>query len=196
MTSAVRSRRDSVLLSGAVWGPGLFFLGWVIGGLLYPGSTLAETHISTLAAVGAPSRLVVVVGQVAMAAGLALAAFPARAILGLGASYAMGLVALCLAVIIVTPDGSVPDRGFVHGGFAILLYAALVAVGGLAGRQLRNRGLEVAGTLAFGVAIATAIFLWLSLGDTASGLLQRLGITTTTAWLTMVALRGRPIPDR
>ena len=131
-----------------------------------------------------------------MAAGLALAALPARSMLGLGASAGMGLAALCLAVVIVTPDGSVPDQGFVHAGFALLFYAALVALGVLAGRHLFNRGLKVAGTLAVAVAIATAIFFWLSLGDTASGLFQRLGITTTSAWLTVVALRGRPIPDR
>ena len=190
MTSAARSRRDTIFLSGAVLGPGFFFVSWVIGGLLYPGSTLERTHISTLAAIGAPSRLIMVVGQVAMAAGLALAALPARSVLGLGASAGMGLAAVSLAVIIVTPDGSVPELGLLHGGFAILLYAALVAIGGLAGRHLRNQGRQVAGIVALGAATATGIFLWLSLGDTASGLFQRLGITATSAWLIAVVVRS------
>lgn len=106
------------------------------------------------------------------------------------------MAAISLAVIIATPDGSVPDRGFIHGGFAILLYASLVAVVGLSASHLLRGGFRVAGFLALGVAITTAIFLWLSLGDTASGLFQRLGLTTTSLWLMVVALRGGPVPAR
>ena len=196
MAPIVRARRDAFLLTGAIWGPGLFIIGWLVGGLQYPGATLANTHISTLAAVDAPSRPVMLVGQIAMAAGFAASAFPLRSILGMGAAYALGLSAISLAVIIVTPDGSVPDQGFVHGGFAILLYASLVWVGTLAGRHLRNGGFMFAGLVAIGVAIATAVFLWLSLGETASGLYQRLGITTTSVWLMAVALRARGYPAR
>jgi hypothetical protein len=196
MSPSVRSNRTAILLTGAIWGPGLFILGWLIGGFLHPSATLVNTHISTLAAVNAPSRVVMTIGQIAMAAGLAASAFPLRSILGLGAAYGLGLAAISLAVIIVTPDGSVPDRGFVHGGFAILLYASLVAVGGLASRHLRSGGFRVAGLLAIGVAIASAVFLWLSLGETTPGLYQRLGITTTSVWLMAVALRGAAVPAR
>ncbi|MES2208869.1 MAG: DUF998 domain-containing protein [Chloroflexota bacterium] len=196
MSSSVRSNRDAILLTGAIWGPGLFIIGWLIGGFLYPGATLANTHISSLAAVNAPSRLVMTIGQVAMAAGIAASAFPLRSILGLGAAYGLGLAAISLAAIIATPDGSVPDQGFVHGGFAVLFYAALISVGGLAARHLRSGGFKVAGILAIVVALATAVFLWSSLGETASGLYQRLGITTTSVWLMAVALRRGPVPNR
>ncbi len=81
-------------------------------------------------------------------------------------------------------------------GFAIILYTSLVFVGGLAGRHLLSAGFRMASYAAFGIALATAIFLWLSLGDSASGLYQRLGITTPTVWLMAVALRGGPVPVR
>lgn len=191
-----RSSRDAVLLTGAIWGPALFLLAWLIGGLLYPGLSPVTAHISALAAVGAPSRLVMTAGQVAMAGGLAMATVPLRRVLGLGAAYCLALAAISLGVIVLTPDGSVPDRGLVHGGFAILLYASLALLGGLAGRHLLLAGARTAGFLAVGEGLAVGIFLWLSLGDTASGLFQRLGFTTASAWLVGVALRRVPVPGR
>ncbi|HLF60020.1 MAG TPA: DUF998 domain-containing protein, partial [Acidimicrobiia bacterium] len=77
--------RDRRLAAGAIWGPALFILGWVVSGFMIDGYSPMQDHISSLAGVSAPSRLVMNLGFAAFVAGVGSAAWPLRKVIGNGA---------------------------------------------------------------------------------------------------------------
>lgn len=70
----LRIQRDRWLVAGAIWGPGLFIVAWVLGGLLVVGYSPLENHISDLAAVDAPTRVMMTVGLAAFGVGVGTSA--------------------------------------------------------------------------------------------------------------------------
>ncbi len=184
----VITRRDRWMAAGAIWGPGLFILAWVVGGFMVAGYSPVEDHISALAGVDAASRFVMNFGFVAYVLGVGSAAWPLRKVIGNGASVVLFLNALLVLGVLLTPDGLSPDADFLHGGFSILIYLTLSLVGPLAALTLRRRGLIGWAIASLAVGAITSLSLWISLGETNSGLFQRIGLTTTDLWLMAVGV--------
>jgi Na+/citrate or Na+/malate symporter len=184
----VITRRDRRLAAGAIWGPGLFILAWVVGGFMVDGYSAIDDHISSLAGVTAPSRTVMNLGFVAYIAGVGSAAWPLRKAIGNGASVALFLNALLAFGVLFTPEGLSSTADFLHGGFASLLYLSLAFVGPLAALTFRRRDLIVWAIVSMVVGAITAMSLWLSLGEVRSGLFQRIGLTATDLWLMVVGI--------
>lgn len=184
--SMLGKRSDRWLAAGAIWGPGLFITAWVVSGFMIDGYSPIEDHISSLAGVTAPSRLVMNIGFAAFVAGVGTAAWPLRKVIGNGAAIALGINALLVLGVMLTPDGLSPTADFLHGGFAFLIYLSLALVGPLAALTFRRRGMTYWAIVSLVVGTVTAVSLWVSLGETRSGLFQRMGLTTTDLWLMAV----------
>ncbi|HEY6627395.1 MAG TPA: DUF998 domain-containing protein [Acidimicrobiia bacterium] len=190
---------DRWLVAGAIWGPGLFILAWVVGGFMMDGYSPIEDHISALAAVTAPSRFVMNLGFAAYVAGVGSAAWPLRKVIGNGASVFLFVNALLVLGVLFTPDGLSSNADFLHGGFAILTYLTLALVGPLAALTFRRNGRVGWAIGSMAVGTITSLSLWFSLAQTNSGLFQRIGLTTTDLWLMVVGiayLNGHFFPDR
>lgn len=184
-------------MAGAIWGPGLFIAAWVLAGLLAPNYPPVEDHISDLAAVDAPTRVLMSLGFAAFAIGAGSAAWPLRRLVGWPAALALGVNAALTLGVMLTPVGGSPDIDVLHGGFAGLAYVSLAAVGPLASLTFRRRGLALP-IASLAVGLITLACLWASLGDTAPGLFQRLGLTATDVWLMTIgfaAVFGRRRAD-
>jgi len=181
-------QRDHWLASGAIWGPGLFIISWAVGGFLVPGYNPLEDHISSLAAVNAPSRLLMNLGFASFAIGVGMAAWRLARVIGNGAALALACNALFVFAVMLTPGGKSSGIDFLHGGFAFLVYLTLALVGPLAALTFRKRGLSSWTIASLAVGTLTAVSLWVSLGETGSGLLQRIGLTTTDLWLIAVGV--------
>jgi hypothetical membrane protein len=193
----VITRRERWLAAGAIWGPGLFILAWIVGGFMVDGYSPIDDDMSSLARVGAPSESVMNVGLAAYTLGVGMAAWPLRNVIGNGASVALFMSALLVLGVLLTPDGSSSTSDFLHGGFATLLYLSFAIAGPLAALTFRRRGLIGWAIASMVVGAISAVSLWLSLGEVRSGLFQRIGLTTTDVWLMAVGtavLRERLTP--
>ena len=177
------AQREHWLAAGAIWGPGLFIIAWVVGGFMVPGYSPLEDHISSLAAVEAPSRVLMALGFAAFGIGVGTAAWPLRRVIGNPAAIALVVNAVFVLGVMLTPEGRSSNTDFLHGGFAFLVYLTLAVVGPLAALTFRRRGQSFWAIGSLFVGAATAVFLWISLGEINSGLFQRLGLTTTDVWL-------------
>jgi hypothetical membrane protein len=189
------SRPARLLLSGAIWGPCIFIAAWIVGGLLLSGYSPVDQHISDLAAVDASTTWLMTLGFAAFAIGVGVAAWPLRRLIGWPAALTLGINGALMVGIALTPTGGSPDTDRVHAVLALLLYASLAAIAPLAAMALRRHGAVVAlGSLAVGVV--TLAFLSASLGETRSGLLQRIGMTITDAWLIAIGIAAITGPNR
>lgn len=184
----VITQRDRWLATGAIWGPGLFILAWVVGGFVVVGYSPIEDHISALAAVNASSRFVMNLGFAAYVLGVGSASWPLRMVIGNGASVALFLNALLVLGVLLTPDGLSSTADFLHGGFAFLIYLTLALVGPLAALSFRRNGLVEWAIGSLLVGVVTSLSLWFSLAEANSGLFQRIGLTTTDLWLMVVGI--------
>jgi hypothetical membrane protein len=173
---------DSWLVSGAIWGPGLFIAAWILSGLLVAGYSPVEEAISDLAAVGAPGRVPMTLGFAAYGIGVGLSVWPLRRVIGKAAAIALGLNAVSTLGVMLTPIGSSTATDFRHAMFAALAYVSLALVGPLAARPLQLRGFNVP-LVPWAVGLVTIVLLAGSLGGTTPGMFQRIGLTTTHIWL-------------
>lgn len=180
---------ERFLVAGAAWGPALFIGAWVAAGLATPGYSAIESPISELAAVDAHTRLPMTAGLAAYALGVGGAAWPLRRLVGTPSAIAMGASAVLTVGVAAVPLGISSTADVLHAVIAALAYAATVAIGLLAGLSLL-RGGERVGAVAIVVAAVSAVFLVASALDAAPGLFQRLGLTTTDAWLIGLAIVG------
>jgi hypothetical protein len=178
--------RDRWLATGAIWGPGLFMAAWLVGGLLVVGYSPVEQHISDLAEVGAPTQGLMTLGFAAFGTGVGIAVWPLRRLIGKPAALALLVNAILMIGIALTPTGGSADVDFVHAMLALLAYASIAVVAPLAAIVLRRRSMVLA-LVSVAVGLATLAFLSASLGESRSGLLQRLGLTATDLWLIAVA---------
>jgi hypothetical protein len=128
------------------------------------------------------------IGFLAFAVGVGTAAWPLRKVIGKGAAIALGINALLVLGVMLTPDGLSPTADFLHGGFAFFIYLSLALVGLSAALTFRRRELTHWAIASLAVGTITAVSLWISLGDTRSGLFQRVGLTTTDIWLMAVGI--------
>ncbi len=175
-------------MAGAIWGPGLFITAWVIAGFITVGYSPLESHISDLAGVEAPTRVLMTLGFAVFGVGVGISAWPLRKLIGKPAAIALGLSALFTLGVMLTPVDRSSNSDFLHGGFALLIYLTLAAAGPLAALTFRRRGLLSLSVVSLTVGLVTIICLWASLGDSTSGLFQRLGLTTTDIWLMAIGV--------
>lgn len=193
---------------GGLVGPTAFLGAWVVGGATRAGYGPVSQAISQLAAVGAPDRYLMTAGFVIFglgAAGYSLAlraAVPGPAWL---AALATGLATLGVAAV---PLGRSSAADVAHGGLAGAGYLALVALPLLAGRAFDARGARTLAALSNLAALVSAVALALSVWGPATGLFQRIGLTTGHAWMAASAValvvgrlpgageRRRPTPVR
>jgi hypothetical membrane protein len=160
---------------------------WIVGGFLIAGYSPVEQHISDLAEVGAPTQGLMTLGFVAFGVGVGIAAWPLRRLIGKPAALALLANAILMIGIALTPTGGSADVDFVHAMVALLIYASLAVVAPLAAIVLRRRSIVLA-LVSLVVGLATLAFLSASLGESRSGLLQRLGLTVTDLWLVAIAV--------
>ncbi len=71
----VLTPRERFFVAGAIWGPGLFIVAWVVGGIAFVGYSPLEDTISELAAVDAPTRVLMTLGLVAFSVGVGTSAW-------------------------------------------------------------------------------------------------------------------------
>ncbi len=170
---------------GGVVGPVTFISAWAIGGAVQDGYSAIDQAISRLAAVDASARVLMTVGLATLGVGMLLFAAALRAsVEGLAWVGAMvsGLVTLG---IVATPLGRTAAGDELHAAFAVTGYVGLVAIPLLAAGHLKRRGLA---WLSFVIGVLAAMSLVGALsGLSASGLLQRAGLTLVHAWVVGMA---------
>jgi hypothetical membrane protein len=185
-----------VLASGAIWGPAVFIAAWVVAGRLLAGYDPIDDQISRLAALGASTRVLMNLGFIASTIGAITAAWGLRSTIGPPAAMALALNGIATFGVLLHPLGGPFETEFLHAMFALLAYLTLSAIGPLSARVLARRS-RLEAVLAVTVGVVSLVTLTLSLGDTATGLFQRIGLTTTGIWLMgvgAVALIGRSAP--
>ena len=185
----MKAQFDRWAVAGAIWGPAIFVATWVVGGLLAKGYSPVDDQISRLAAVDAPTRALMTAGFSAYGVGIGIAAWPLRRIIGVPAAVSIGVSASSTVGVMMTPLGRSAGTDLVHGFFALVGYASLGLAGPLAAIALR-RGHRIWATASLGVGMLTLLALVASLGSMAPGLLQRIGLTTSDAWLMSVGIAG------
>jgi len=183
----LHTQRHGWLVAGAIWGPGLFMVAWMFGGFFLVGYSPVHDRISELAAVRAPTRVLMTLGFAAYGVGVGTSAWPLRRVIGKPAAAALGLNATFTLGVMLTPLDRSPDIDFLHAVFAALAYLSLAVAGPLASLAFRRRSLILA-VVSFVVGLVTMVGLGASLGDTAPGLFQRLGLTTTDVWSMAIGL--------
>jgi hypothetical membrane protein len=181
--SIVLTPRDRFLVAGAIWGPGLFIVAWVVGGVLFPGYSPLEDTISELAAVDAPTGVLMSLGLAAYSVGVGTSAWPLRRVIGRLAAVALALNATLTLGVLLTPLDRSVGTDLLHSVFAFLAYVSLVVTGPLSSPVLRRQGRIRWRRVSLIVGFATMLWLGASLGGTMPGLFQRLGLTTTHIWL-------------
>ncbi len=166
----------------------------MLGGLLVVGYSPLQDTISELAAVDAPTRVLMTVGLAAFGVGVGTSAWPLRRLIGKPAAVALGLNAALTLGVMLTPSGRSPDTDFLHAMFAVLAYLSLAMAGPLAALAFFRRGLSYLSIISLAVGLVTMVFLWASLGETTPGLFQRLGLTT--AHVCLMAIGSAIVIDR
>lgn len=168
---------------GGVVGPAAFVGAWVVGSATKAGYSPVGDAISRLAAVNASTRPRMTTGFVVFGIGVPIYATALRRALGGPAcvtAAAAGLATLGLAALPLERSAAVDTW---HGAVAGVAYLALAATPMLARRPLRERGHRRLAALSGLVAALTATSLALSLTGSATGLFQRIGLTTGDLWI-------------
>ncbi len=176
------------MAAGAIWGPGLFIIAWTLGGIVAVDYSSVDNPISDLAAFDAPTRVLMTIGLAAVAVGVGMAAWPLRRLIGTPAAIALGLNTVCTLGVMFTPTGRSGDIDFLHAVFAVLAYLSLSLAGLLASIAFFRRGHIRRSVVSLAVGVITLAFLGASLGATAPGLFQRLGLSATHLWLIAVGI--------
>jgi hypothetical membrane protein len=167
---------------GGVAGPVVFVAAWASAGVLRRGFDPVEQPISRLAETGSSTRTLMTLGLTGLAAGLLAASQPLGRYVGRATGVSLAGTALATAGVVLTPlhgsDANAPHRGFAVAGYATLAAAPIAAGPALAraGRRRWAVASLVAGTTAAALLSATA-------AGSATGLLQRAGLTVGHAWV-------------
>jgi len=159
--------------AGGIAGPAAFVTAWATLGAGAAGYDPTRDAISRLAAYGAPTRVAMTAGLVALGAGMGLYGLALRP----RPVWLLPVVngGITLAVAAFALGGNVDA---VHGVFAGLGYLTLAAVPVVAGR----RPLPVA------IGLLSGLCLLLTVVAERDGLFQRLGLTVAQAWIAVNAL--------
>ncbi len=169
-------------LAGIV-GPAAFIAAWVSAGLLTAGYSPVDDAISRLAAVGAPTRVLMTAGFVCF--GVAVPAYALELRRHLGGAAWMGAAVSGAATLGVAlfPLGASAAIDGVHNAMAASGYLALVAVPLLGAGRLGQAGHPRAAVASLVAAVVAGGCLAATLLVPAHGLYQRAGLTVVDVWL-------------
>lgn len=182
------SATDRVRCAGLIAGPAAFIGAWVVAGARTEGYSPVRDHISDLAAVGAPTRPLMNLGFTAFAVAIGLAASPMRRRVGTPGAVVLGANAVVSIAIMLAPLGRSTQGDQIHGVAAGLGYLVLAATAPAAAPALAKRSRPMALTASAVGAMSLASLAGSLVMKDRSGLWQRVGITTTDAWLITMGL--------
>jgi len=169
-------------------GPLVFVSAWAVGGARTPGYSPVHDAISRIAAVGAPERRLMTAGF------LAYGAFALLGASGIGGSVVARIRgALVVNAAATVAVGLLPlDRSnggdTLHAVAATVGYVSLAVIPAVAARPLARAGRRPAAAASIGAAVVIAACLVATTVTDASGLAQRIGLTTGDAWLVAAGL--------
>lgn len=169
---------------GLVAGPVAFVGAWVLAARGIAGYSYVRDAISRTAAVDAPDRGLMTAGFLTYSVGVGLGALALREALPGRAWVAAAVSAAGTAGVALAPLDVSDTVDTLHGVAATIGYAGLAATPLLAARPLADAGATRAAkaSITMGVVIAAALAATVVASD-ASGLAQRVGLTTGDAWL-------------
>ena len=169
---------------GLVAGPAAFVGAWALGGARTPGYSFVRDTISRTAAVGTPQRELMTAGFVAYAVGVGLGALALRRVLPGRAWLAVAVSAGGTAGVALTPLDTSAAVDQAHALAATVGYVGLATAPVLAARPLAEAGARGAARVSVlaGVVIGAALAAT-AVTDQATGLAQRVGLTTGDLWL-------------
>lgn len=170
----------SPFAAGAIVGPATFIGAWVAGGLSTPGYSAITNPISELAAVGAGTAPLMNAGFAVYGAGVPLAAWAMRRVIGTPAATALMINGLLTFGVMAAPLDRSDVIDQIHAAFAGSAYVALATGILLASRNLRPNWLR---NTSIAVGATTALALVASVTTETPGLFQRIGLTTADTWL-------------
>ncbi|CAN5390092.1 hypothetical protein BH23ACT3_BH23ACT3_22410 [soil metagenome] len=177
------------LALGGIVGPAAFVGAWVTAGAITSlDVSPIDDAISRLAAVGSDTRVLMSAGLVVFGCGLVSYAVALRRVVGGPAWIAAATTGIATLGVAATPLDHSGGVDALHAVFATVCYVSLVAVPALAARPLRRcgqRGLAGAGVLA---AAVSAVCLATSVAGLPTGLLQRVGLTSSDLWIAASAV--------
>lgn len=173
---------------GGVTGPMVFVGAWV-GGAAITHRDYSSVHdaISRLAAVGNNSRSVMTAGFIGFGVGLPMYAAALRRSIDGPAWLCAAVTGVATLAVAATPlDRSVTtDR--CHAVAAGIGYLTLAATPLLASKPLRRIGHSTLARFATIAGSVSAVSLLLTTTSLPTGLVQRVGLTSTDIWLTFCA---------
>lgn len=188
---------DSALMAAGVVGPLVFVVDWATMGAAAPHYSPINDAISQLAETGASTRGAMTAGFIVYGGALVAYASSARSALPGTARLLLagtGLSTFGVAAFSLDTVG----RSTTHAVFAGIGYATLAGAPLATARAWASAPGEAAWVRASTVTgIVSAVFLVASTLAPAHGLLQRIGLTTSDAWVVATAIRalraaGRP----
>lgn len=168
---------------GGVAGPVGFVAAWAVGGAIAKDYSPLDDAISRLAAVDAPTRVLMTTGFVVFGVGVPLYGLALRERLSgpaWASAVATGLATLGVAALPLDRSATVD---LVHGAFASVGYATLAGVPLLAARPLRDEGRTRAAAASLATGAVAGACLLATLAGRRHGFFQRAGLTAGDVWL-------------
>jgi hypothetical membrane protein len=176
------------LALGGIAGPAAFIGAWVTSAARTAGYSPVNTAISRLAAVNAPTRMLMTSGFVGFTVGVGAFSIALRQHLKGRAWIGALTTAIATLGVAALPLGYSSTVDLLHGVAASIGYLSLAATPFLAAPALRAQGLGKIAMVSRGVAaISIACLAATTLGP-AHGLLQRTGLTVSDIWIVVAAI--------
>ena len=182
------------LAIGGIAGPAVFIGAWAVGATRIPGYSMVDDAISRLAAVHAPTRVLMTTGFVGFTIGVGAFSVALRHHLPGRAWMAAATTAAATLGVAAFPLDHSSTVDTLHGAWATLGYVSLAATPLLAAGPLRTAGFPRVAVASRGVAAFSGACLAGTVAGPAHGLFQRLGLSATDVWLAGAAcaiLTGR-----
>jgi hypothetical membrane protein len=173
---------------GGVIGPVAFVAAWVVTGFATDGYSPVHDPISDLAAVDAPHRWWMTAGFVVFTGGLVAYGLALRARQGGPAWIAAVITGLATLGVAALPLDHSNTVDTAHGIAAGTGYVALGSTALLSAQVLARNGAIAWARFGVVIGIATLGALALTLTGSATGLWQRVGLTTGDVWIVATAL--------
>jgi hypothetical membrane protein len=176
------------LAIGGILGPAAFVGAWLTGAARTPGYSSVNNAISRLAAVHAPTRVLMTGGFVGLTIGVGAFSvalkdrLPGKAWLG-----AATTATATLAVAALPLDHS-STVDLLHGAAATIGYISLASIPLLASSPIKRLGYPRVALASRGVAAFSAGCLAATVAGPAHGLFQRTGLSASDAWIVVCAI--------
>lgn len=172
-------------LAGVV-GPVAFMVAWIVGGLVVRGYSSVHFSVSRLAAVGVSYRWMMVTALVVLGVGLLLYAPSLRSALpGLAWITATATGVSSLALVAYPLHARATPM---HNVWAAAAYLGIASTPIFAYRPFAEAGMMSAARLSAGAGVIAGACLELTVIAPWAGLFQRIGFTTSLAWISVTAV--------